>query len=93
MSNSNSWKCTKCGRYFYQDYMPGCCDNCGGHDFLRVGFKSSNSGISFFGNGLSGFFNALFYEICLFFFTILFTVIRRLFSFLSGTIRNLRNNK
>lgn len=52
MSGSNSWQCDKCGRMFYQDFPPGCCDNCGGVYFTRRGFKDSSFGKSS-GSGFS----------------------------------------
>lgn len=74
--SGSSWQCDKCGRMFYRDYPPGCCDNCGGVYFTRKGVVSGPSGS--FGSG-SGFFSGLVFALLVFIFTCIFRLFRWVF--------------
>jgi len=80
MSSSNSWQCDKCGRMFYQDFPPGCCDNCGGVYFTRRGIKDGSSG----GRGGSGFFSCIVFFLLVWVFRCVFRAFRWVFRLLRG---------
>ena len=84
MANTNSWQCNKCGRVFYQDFPPGCCDNCGGVYFSQIGFKDHSSGN---GSSSSGFFSGLIFMFLVFVFTCFFKACRWLFGFVRNLLR------
>ena len=46
MGNTNVWSCSRCGKTYHRDGMPGCCDNCGNTSFNLIGFKQMDYGSS-----------------------------------------------
>ena len=81
MSYFKSWQCDNCGRMFYQDFPPGCCDNCGGTMFSGRGIKDGSSG-----NSGSGIFNGTVFFLSLLFFRALFRFMRWVFGMVKGLI-------
>ena len=83
MSYFKSWQCDNCGRMFYQDFPPGCCDNCGGTMFSGRGIKDGSSG-----NSGSGIFNGTVFFLSLLFFRALFRFLRGVFGMIKGLFSN-----
>ena len=82
MSYFKSWQCDGCGRSFYQDYPPGCCDNCGGTSFTGRGIKDGSS----VGSG-SGICSGVVFFLSFLFFRGLFRLLRWMFGLIRGLFR------